>query len=173
MPVYSLGDDWTPTIDPDAYVHPDATLIGRVVLHAGSSVWPNAVIRADDNLIEIGPRSSVQDGAVLHCTAEHRTTVGADCTIGHNAHLEGCTMEDASLVGSGAIVLHGAVVSTGALVGANALVAGGKVVPPNAMALGVPAKFREDTNSVELNLLNAANYVERARRYRTELTRLD
>lgn len=169
MPIYELGSNWEPQIDPDVYVHPDAILIGRVVLKAGASVWPGAVIRADDNTIIIGERTSVQDGAVLHCTEEFATTIGNDCTIGHNAHLEGCTMEDASLAGSGSVILHGAVISSGALVGANALVAGGKVVPANAMALGVPAKFREDANSVELNLLNAANYVARAERYKQHM----
>ncbi|MGI9607583.1 MAG: gamma carbonic anhydrase family protein [Acidimicrobiales bacterium] len=173
MAIYALEDGCEPAIHPDAYVHPDATLIGRVVLGPNSSVWPGTVIRADDNEIIIGARTSVQDGAVLHCTAELPTIVGDDCTIGHNAHLEGCTIEDAALVGSGSIVLHGAVVSSGALVGANALVPGGKVVPLNAMALGVPATFREDANTVELNILHAANYVERAKRYRTSMRRVD
>ncbi len=167
--IYTLGEDWVPNIHPEAYVHPDAVLIGRVVLKAGASVWPGTVIRADDNTITVGERSSVQDGAVLHCTEEFATTVGDDCTIGHNAHLEGCTMENASLAGSGSVILHGAVISSGALVGANALVPGGKIVPENAMALGVPAKFREDANSIELNLLNAANYVARAQRYRQHM----
>ena len=84
----------------------------------------------------------------------------------------GCTLEDASLAGSGSIVLHGAVVSSGALVGANALVSGGKVVPPNALALGVPAKIREDAHSIDLNVLNAANYVERTLRYKRSMRRL-
>jgi len=169
VPIYALEDDYTPDIHPDAYVHPDAILIGRVVLGPDSSVWPGAVIRADDNVISIGARTSIQDGAVLHCTDEFPTIIGDDCTIGHNTHLEGCTLENGSLAGSGAIVLHGTVISSGALVGANALVPGGKVIPPNAMALGVPAKIREDANSLESNLMNAANYVERARRYRTAL----
>ncbi len=172
MPICALEDGWEPTIHPDAFVHPDAVLIGNVVLGAHSSVWPGAVIRADDNTIRIGERSSVQDGAVLHCTFEHTTTVGDDCTIGHNAHLEGCTLDNGSLVGSGAVVLHGTVVSTGALVGANALVPGGKVIPPNAMALGVPAKIREDANSLEQNLLNAASYIERAARYKAHMRRV-
>jgi carbonic anhydrase/acetyltransferase-like protein (isoleucine patch superfamily) len=172
MPIYALEDGWEPQIHPDAYIHPDAVLIGRVVIGADSSVWACAVIRADDNEIVIGERSSIQDGAVLHCTAEHPTTIGNDCTVGHNAHLEGCTLLDMSLAGSGSVILHGTVVSSGALVGANALVPGGKVVPPNAMALGVPAKFREDSHSAELNLLNSDNYVERARRYRTSMRRL-
>lgn len=172
MPIYAL-DDVVPEIHPDAYVHPDAILIGRVVLGAQSSVWPAAVIRADDNFIKVGARTSIQDGAVLHCTHEFPTQIGDDCTVGHNTHLEGCTLENASLAGSGSVVLHGAVISTGALVGANALVPGGKTVPANSMALGVPAKIREDAHSSELNLLNAANYVERAKRYLAALRRVD
>ncbi len=165
MAIYALEDGWEPEIHPDAFVHPEAVLIGRVVLGAQSSVWPGAVIRADDNTITIGARTSIQDGAVLHCTHEFPTTIGNDCTIGHNAHLEGCTLQDASLAGSGSVILHGTVVSSGALVGANALVPGGKTIPPNAMALGVPAKVRENAHSVELNLLNSQNYVERTARY--------
>ena len=173
MPVYSLGPDATPDIHPDAWLHPEAVIIGRVVMGPESSAWPGAVIRADDNLISIGARTSIQDGAVLHCTDELATMIGDDCTVGHNAHLEGCILEDASLVGSGSVVLHGAVISSGALVGANALVAGGKVVPPNALALGIPAQIREHANTVEANIANATNYVERVRRYRGDLRRLD
>jgi len=169
MPIYALEDDWSPEIHTDAFIHPEAVLIGRVVVGADSSVWPGAVIRADDNTITIGERTSVQDGAVLHCTEDFPTTVGDNVTIGHNAHLEGCTLENASLVGSGAVVLHGAVISPGALVGANALVAGGKIIPANAMALGVPVKIREDSNSVESNLANAEIYVQRLKRYRQHL----
>lgn len=172
MPIYALEDEWKPEIHPEAFVHPEAVLIGKVILGPHSSVWPGTVIRADDNTIRIGARTSVQDGAVLHCTHDFPTTVGDNCTIGHNAHLEGCTLEDGSLAGSGSVILHGTIVSTGALVGANALVPGGKVIPPNAMALGVPAKIREDANSLELNMLNADNYVERALRYRTSMRRI-
>jgi len=171
MPIYALGDD-VPDIHPDAYIHPDAVIIGRAIIGPESSVWPSAVIRADDNIISIGARTSIQDGAVLHCTAQYPTTIGDDCTIGHNTHLEGCTLEDASLAGSGAIVLHGTVISSGALVGANAVVAGQKVIPPNAVALGIPATLRENAHSVELNLLNAKNYVERAERYLADLRRI-
>lgn len=172
MPLYGLEQGWEPDIHPDAFVHPEAVLIGRVILGAHSSVWPGAVIRADDNTISIGARTSVQDGAVLHCTTEFATTIGDDCTVGHNAHLEGCTLEDGSLAGSGSVILHGTVISSGALVGANALVPGGKVIPSNAMALGVPATIREDANSVEANLRFSANYVERSERYRIHMRRL-
>lgn len=172
MPIYALEDGWEPEIHPEAFVHPDAVLIGRVVLGAHSSVWPGTVVRADNNTIRIGDRTSVQDGAVLHCTDEFATIIGDDCTIGHNAHLEGCTLENGSLAGSGSVILHGAIVSTGGLVGANALLPGGKVVPPNGMALGVPAKIREDAHSLELNLLSAASYVEQASRYATHMRRI-
>ncbi len=172
MPIYALEQGWEPDIHPDAFVHPEAVIIGRVILGANSSVWPGAVIRADDNTIRIGARTSVQDGAVLHCTSEFTTTIGDDCTIGHNAHLEGCTLEDGSLAGSGSVILHGAIVSSGALVGANALVPGGKVIPPNAMALGVPATIREGANSVETNLMSSANYVERSARYIAHMRRI-
>lgn len=173
MAIYDLGNGWVPEVHPDAYVHPDATIIGRVILGPQSSVWPGAVIRADDNTISIGARTSIQDGAVLHCTTDHPTTIGDDCTIGHNAHLEGCTLHDASLAGSGSVILHGTVVSSGALVGANALVPGGKTIPANAMALGVPATIRENANSVGTNIANAYNYVERAERYMSHMRRID
>lgn len=173
MVLYALEDGWEPDVHPDAYVHPGAVLIGKVRIGAQSSVWPGAVIRADDNEIIIGRGSSVQDGSVLHCTADFKTVVGDDCTVGHNAHLEGCTLEYASLAGSGSVILHGAVIGEGALVGANALVAGGKTVPKNARALGVPAKIVENVHSVELNLLNAHSYVERAARYRHYLRKVD
>ena len=172
MPIYALEEGWEPKIHPDAFVHPEAVLMGRVVLGSQSSVWPGTVIRADNNTITVGARTSVQDGAVLHCTHDFPTTVGDDCTIGHNAHLEGCTLENGTLVGSGSVILHGTVISSGALVGANALVPGGKVIPPNAIALGVPAKIREDANSLEANILNAANYVEQAQRYVARLRRI-
>ena len=172
MPVYALGD-LEPEIHADAYVHPDAVVIGRVVIGPGSSVWPGAVLRGDDGRIRIGSRTSIQDGSVLHCTPELETVVGDEAVIGHIVHLEGCVVEDRALVGNGAVVLHRAVVSTGALVGANAVVPGGMVVPPGAMALGVPAKLRENVVDPEAILQPMRSYVERALRYRRELRRVD
>jgi carbonic anhydrase/acetyltransferase-like protein (isoleucine patch superfamily) len=136
-------------------------------------VWPGAVLRGDGAGIVVGARTSIQDGAVLHNTDRHRTVVGEDCTIGHLAHLEGCTIEDGALVGTASVVLHEAVVSRGALVGANAVVTNRMVVPPNAMALGVPAKIREHASSYEANLRDAENYVARGKRYRAEMRRVD
>ena len=119
MPIYSLGE-LVPRIDPTAYIHPQAVIIGNVEIGPEASVWPNAVIRGDDSLISIGARSSVQDNAVLHCTAELPTIVGEDVTLGHLCHLEGCVIEDQALVGVGAVVIHEAVVGYGSIVGANA-----------------------------------------------------
>ena len=112
MALYALGDI-VPADRSRAFVHPDATIIGNVVIGAGSTIWPQAVLRGDQSRIVVGARTSVQDGAVLHCTRELETIVGDDCTIGHLAHLEGCTVEDGALVGTGSIVLHRAIVRTG------------------------------------------------------------
>ena len=172
MPIYALGDQ-VPDIHPEAYVHPDAVVIGSVVIGAQSSVWPTAVLRGDDGFIYIGERSSIQDGSIIHTHPFWPTTVGNDCTIGHKVHLEGCFIEDKALVGSGAIVLHNARVGREAIVGAGAFVGNNKVVPPLAMALGIPATIRE--NAVEPGHfdLGSNSYVQRSIRYRAELRRLD
>jgi carbonic anhydrase/acetyltransferase-like protein (isoleucine patch superfamily) len=172
MTLYALGDI-APQIDPDAFVHPDCTIIGNVVIGPGSTIWPQAVLRGDQSRIVVGARTSVQDGAVLHCTRELETVVGDDCTIGHLAHLEGCTVESGSLVGTGSIVLHRAVVRTGALVGAGAVVPNGMEVPGGAMALGVPAKIREGAVKPEQVTFPAQEYVRNWTRYRAELRRID
>jgi carbonic anhydrase/acetyltransferase-like protein (isoleucine patch superfamily) len=142
MPVYAL-DDQVPVIDPDAYVHPDAVIIGNVALGAGSSVWPGAVLRGDHGLVRIGDRTSIQDGTIIHTTRQWPTIIGADCVVGHRAHLEGCVVEDGCLIGSGSLVLNRARVEAGAVVAAAALIREGMVVPAGALAAGVPAVIRE------------------------------
>jgi carbonic anhydrase/acetyltransferase-like protein (isoleucine patch superfamily) len=172
MTLYALGD-FEPRISPDAFVHPDCTIIGNVEIGAGSTIWPQAVLRGDQSRIVVGERTSVQDGAVLHCTRELETTIGNDCTIGHLAHLEGCTVEDGSLVGTGSIVLHRAIVRSGALVGAGAVVPNGMEVPSGAMALGVPAQLRLDAVKPEQVTFPAQEYVRNWARYRAELRRIE
>ena len=172
MPLYALGD-LVPSIDATAFVHPDAVLIGDVRIGPDASVWPTAVLRADGSAIIVGARTSVQDGTVVHCTSTLRTVIGAGCVVGHNAHLEGCTIHDDSLVGSGSIVLHRAEVGPHALVGAGALVGNDKVVPPFARALGVPARITEGVVVEGQFAEAAAGYVDRARHYRAALRRLD
>jgi len=172
VPVYEL-DGVAPRIDADAFVHPDAVVIGNVTLGAGSSVWPHAVLRGDFGEIRIGSASSIQDGTVIHAGPGFPTIIGDGCVVGHLTHLEGCILEDESLAGSGSVVLHWAVVGRGATVGANAVVPNRMVVPPGALALGVPAKIFEGRSDVRMNQLSAAEYVTNAKRYRATLRRVD
>ncbi len=171
MPIYALGE-LEPTIDPAAFVHPDAVVIGSVTIGAESSVWPCAVLRGDEGEIRIGARTSVQDGSVLHTTPEDPTVVGDDCVIGHIVHLEGCTIHDGALVGNGSIVLHRVVVGSGAIVGAGAVLLNDSVVPPGALAVGAPAVIKEGRARPELIVESVEAYVGRATRYRAELRRL-
>jgi carbonic anhydrase/acetyltransferase-like protein (isoleucine patch superfamily) len=172
MAIYQLGA-LVPVIDPLAYVHPDAVVIGDVTIGSESSVWPGAVLRGDYGTITVGARTSVQDGTVIHAGPGFPTVVGDGCVIGHLAHLEGCTLEDDCLVGSGSVVLHHAVVGTGATVGANAVVPNNMSVPTGALAIGVPATIRPDRSSLALIQASAAEYVSNAHRYRESLVRLD
>jgi len=170
--VFALGER-VPSIDPSAFVHPDATVIGAVTIGPESTVWPGAVLRGDYGEIFVGARTSVQDGTVVHATAELPTRIGDECVIGHIAHLEGCTIENRSLVGSGSVVLHRAVVRTGALVGAGAVVPNDMEVPPYALALGVPAKIRPDAVPAGAHDEGVALYVANGKRYREQLRRID
>jgi carbonic anhydrase/acetyltransferase-like protein (isoleucine patch superfamily) len=160
MTFYAL-DDERPRIHPDAYIHPEAVLIGEVRVGPGSSVWPGAVIRADNGPIIIGARTSIQDGAVVHTQGVKQTRIGNDCVIGHLVHLEGCVLEDLVLIGSGAVVLEGVVCRSGSLVGAGAVVPPGLEVPSGAMALGVPARLREGVVTAESVRTNADAYASR------------
>ncbi|HMD44914.1 MAG TPA: gamma carbonic anhydrase family protein [Acidimicrobiales bacterium] len=172
MPVYRLGD-LVPAIDPDAFVHPEAVVIGNVAIGPTSSVWPGAVLRGDYGRIVVGAGTSVQDGAVVHAVEPYPTVLGDGCVVGHLVHLEGCTLEDDCLVGSAAVVLHQAVVGAGATVGANAVVPNRMTVPPGALAIGVPAVIRPDASNVEYIRRSAQAYVANAERYRKELHRLE
>ncbi|MFV0306699.1 MAG: gamma carbonic anhydrase family protein [Desertimonas sp.] len=172
MPIYALGDQ-VPDIDTDAYIHPDAVIIGSVRIGAGSSVWPGAVLRGDDGEIVIGDRTSIQDNSVLHTTLQHPTTVGDDCVIGHIVHLEGCTVRDRAMVGNAAVVLHRSVVGHGAIVAANSVVLYDVDVPDGALAVGAPATIKPGRARPEEITRGAAGYVDRARRFRRELRRIE
>jgi carbonic anhydrase/acetyltransferase-like protein (isoleucine patch superfamily) len=173
MTLWALGDI-EPTIHATAFVHPAATLIGAVTVGEQASVWPGAVLRADVGVIEVGARSSIQDGTVLHTTERWPTVVGADCVVGHAVHLEGCRVEDGCLVGSGAVVLNRALVGAGSVVGAQALVPEDFVVPPGQMAVGVPVRLRPAPADAKRWIAEGvAFYVANARRYATEMRRLD
>jgi carbonic anhydrase/acetyltransferase-like protein (isoleucine patch superfamily) len=155
LPIYALGDV-EPEIHPAAYVHPDAVIIGNVRLGEEASVWPCAVLR----------------GTVVHCTHDWPTIIGAECVVGHSAHLEGCVVGDRCLIGSGSITLNRAIVGDGALVGAGALVPEGFKVPPGSMALGVPCRIRDMTQPEGWIDEPMQAYLESGRRFRAELRRI-
>src|ERR1700685_1729512 len=136
MTLYALREE-RPRIHPDAYIHPEAVLIGEVHLGPGSSVWPGAVVRADNGPIVIGARTSVQDGAVIHTQAVRQTRIGDDCVFGHLVPLEGATCGSAALGGAGAVASRGT------------------EVPAGAMALGVPARIRPGAVTRESVQMNA------------------
>jgi carbonic anhydrase/acetyltransferase-like protein (isoleucine patch superfamily) len=170
--IYALGDI-EPSIDPSAFVHPDAVVIGRVSIGPDSSVWPGAVLRGDYGEIRVGARTSIQDGTVVHATAECPTLIGDNCVIGHLAHLEGCVIAHGALVGSSSVVLHEVLVGEGATVAAGAVVRNRTTVPPGALALGVPAVVREGLSNPADIADGAQLYVTNTARYRAELRRLD
>jgi carbonic anhydrase/acetyltransferase-like protein (isoleucine patch superfamily) len=172
VPIYALADQ-IPSIHRDAYVHPDAVVIGSVTIGANSSVWPGAVLRADDGEIVIGQRSSVQDNCVVHTTADQPTVVGDDCVVGHMVHLEACTIGPWSLIGNGSIVLHRVVVNSWAIVAANAVVLNDTIVPSGALAVGTPAVIKPGRARREEIERGVATYVDRATRFRTLLRRID
>lgn len=172
MPIYSLGEH-TPQIHPDAYIAPEAVIIGQVSVGAESTIWPGAVLRGDEGPITVGDRSNIQDGAIIHVTQVDPTIIGNDCTIGHLAHLEGCKIEDGGLVGTASVVLHRAVVGSWALVAANAVVLGDTEVPPGALAVGVPAKIKEGASNKENIALGVESYVQKGKLYREQMRKIE
>lgn len=160
----------SPRVAPDAFVAQGATLVGDVTVEPGASIWFAAVVRGDGAAIRIGERSNVQDGAVLHSDPDFPVTVGRDVSIGHRAVVHGCTVEDDSLVGMGAVVLNGAVVGRGSLVAAGSVVLEGTAVPPGSLVAGVPAKVKRPVTDAELERIRsgAASYVSRSATYRDE-----
>jgi carbonic anhydrase/acetyltransferase-like protein (isoleucine patch superfamily) len=173
MAIYSYGEH-VPRIHETVYVADTATLIGRVTLGRDSSVWSQTVLRADNEPIEIGEGSNVQEGAVLHNDPGYPLVVGAGVTVGHQAMLHGCTIGDGSLIGIQAVVLNGAVIGRHCLVAAGAIVTEGKVFPDKSLILGAPANvIRQLTDADVAGLVKAAqDYVERSRRYKTWLKRV-
>lgn len=169
MAIYALGE-LEPRIHPDAYIHPDATVIGDVRIGAHASVWPQVVLRGDTNTITIGERTNIQDGSIIHTAPGTPTTIAAGSAVGHRVHIEGATIGTGCLIASGSVVLNGTVVEDGGVVGAGAVISYGGLVPSGQIALGVPAKCRENRSMTpEAIGMIVDSYVNNATRFRAEL----
>lgn len=140
----------SPQLHPDSWVAPNATVIGHVVLAEGASAWYGTIIRAEAEPIEIGAGTNIQDGVTIHVDPGFPARIGAGVSVGHNAVLHGCTIEDDALVGMGAVVLNGAVIGSGSLIAAGAVVPQGAVIPPGSMVAGVPGKVRRELSGDEI-----------------------
>ena len=175
MPIYEL-DGQAPEFPADGkyWIAETAVLIGRVRLKSHASVWFGAVLRGDNEWIEIGERSQVQDNATLHTDPGFPMVIGANCVIGHKVTLHGCIVGDNSLIGMGAILLNGSKIGKNSLVGAGALVTEGKVYPDDSMILGAPAKaVRATDEQVRAMIARAADvYVKRWKQYAAGLKRI-
>ncbi|UQA91013.1 gamma carbonic anhydrase family protein [Streptomyces halobius] len=161
-----------PKIDPAAFTAPTSVVLGEVTLAAGASIWYHAVLRADCGPIILGADSNIQDNCTVHVDPGFPVTVGARVSVGHNAVLHGCTVEDDVLVGMGATVLNGAHIGAGSLVAAQALVPQGLRIPPGSLVAGVPAKVKRELTDEERETitLNAAMYLELMARHRDAVT---
>lgn len=163
MPIIPF-DDVVPAIDDTAFVAENATLVGRVTVHAGASVWFGAVMRGDTDDLVLGERSNLQDNVVVHADPGSPAVIGAGVSVGHGAVIHGCRIGDGSLIGMNATVLNRAVIGAQTLVAAGAVILEGTVIPPRSLVAGVPAKVRRELSDEEVAALaaNADHYAERA-----------
>jgi carbonic anhydrase/acetyltransferase-like protein (isoleucine patch superfamily) len=170
MALYKLGES-SPTMAPNAYVAPSASVIGKVFLGEHSSVWFGATLRGDNEIIHIGRSSNVQDGVIMHTDPGYPLTLGAEVSVGHQAMLHGCTVGDGSLIGIQSVVLNGAVIGKGCLVAAGAVITERKEFPDGTLILGAPAKVKRELTAEEREelLKIAANYAARGECYRGHL----
>jgi len=168
MPTLEPYDGHRPAIDPSAWIHPSATVIGRVTVGARSTIWPAAVLRADDNPIVIGSCTSIQDGTVVHLTGGLSTTVVGDrVTVGHAAILHGCTVGSDTLIGMGSILLDNCTIGSNVIVGAGTVIPMNKRIPEGVLVFGNPFRIvreltREDLESIAFSW---RHYVEQGRKY--------
>ncbi|MFH1870612.1 MAG: gamma carbonic anhydrase family protein [Pseudomonadota bacterium] len=174
MAVYSLGER-QPSLGRDAWIAPNATVIGDVRLGDNASIWWNAVLRGDNDTITIGAGSNIQDGSVLHVDAGVPLTLGANVTVGHLVMLHGCSIGDESLIGIKSVILNNAQIGRHCIIGANSLIPEGKVIPERSLVMGSPGKVVRELTDEEVARLRLAaqGYVENARRYRDSLRRAD
>ena len=176
MPLYALGDAVPELPEEGRYwIAPDAHVIGRVRLGPDVGIWFGAVARGDNELIDIGAGSNVQEGVTLHTDMGAPLTIGAGCTIGHQAIIHGCTLGENTLVGMGATILNHARIGANCLVGANTLITEGKEFPDNSLIVGAPARAIRtlDAEAVERIRLTARGYVANWQRFAKSLRRID
>jgi carbonic anhydrase/acetyltransferase-like protein (isoleucine patch superfamily) len=173
MAIYEL-DGQGPDLPADGnyFIADTATVVGKVRLKANASVWFGAVLRGDNEWIEIGEGSNVQDGSTCHTDAGFPLTIGKNCTIGHNAILHGCIIEDGALIGMGAIVLNGARIGRGSIVGAGSVVTSGKQFPEHSLILGSPAKVVRALAPDQVTTIDAEHYQHNGPRYKKGLRRI-
>ncbi len=169
--LFQLGDKRVQLLGQQHYIVPTAAVLGNVVVQHGVSIWFNVVLRADNEQMQIGARSNIQDGAILHSDPGFPLHIGEDVTVGHKAMLHGCQIGDGSLIGMNAVVLNGAKVGRGCLIGANALVTEGMEIADGSLVMGMPAKVKRSLSEEEREalLLSAAHYVENGQRFAAEL----
>ena len=155
------------SIDKSVFLADGVKIIGDVEMGNGSSVWFNAVIRADSNKVKIGENSNVQDNVVIHTSKDFGVSIGDNVTIGHGAIIHGCTIKNNVMIGMGAIILDGAVIEEDSIIGAGALVTQGKVVPKGSLAFGNPVKIVRQLTDKEVESIkeNAISYVNKANEY--------
>lgn len=173
MTLYALADA-RPDVSPDAWVAPDANVIGKVTLGPDASVWFGSTLRGDNEMITVGRGSNVQENCVFHTDMGYPLTVGEDCTIGHKVMLHGCTIGDNSLIGMGATVLNGAKIGKNCLIGAGALITEGKVIPDGSLVMGAPGKVVRNLDETAIKGLrqSALHYQENAARFSCDLRKL-
>jgi carbonic anhydrase/acetyltransferase-like protein (isoleucine patch superfamily) len=161
--IYTFGDD-RPSIDDSAFIAASADIIGAVIIKAQASVWFNAVIRADCDLIELGARSNIQDGTVVHADVGQPMSIGEDVTVGHNAMLHGRSIGDRTLIGINAVILDGVRIGSDCLIGANTLIKAGSDIPNGSMVVGSPGKIirQIDAQTRTFLLHSARHYVDNA-----------
>ena len=174
MAVFEL-DGVRPELDPESWVADSATVIGRVILNKGASVWFGATLRGDNDPITIGENSNIQDGAVLHTDLGVPLTIGRHVTVGHMVMMHGCEVGDNSLIGIGSIILNNAKIGKNCLIGANSLITEGKVIPDGSMVMGAPGKVIREVSEQQLQgmLAGSHHYVENWKRYAKGLKRID
>lgn len=175
MLIYSLGDKKIQIVGDDYFIADNATVIGSVIIHSDVSIWFNAVIRGDNDLITIGEGTNIQDGAVLHTDEGIPLNIGKGITVGHQAMLHGCTIGENSLIGINAVILNNAVVGKNCIIGANSLITQGKVIPDNSMVLGSPGKIVREVNEEEIEELkhSAEHYIQNYKRFKEQLKTQD